>query len=56
MASSTLCSLSHNLFSILDIYSLVGFAVKLSALQVEVAAGAVSIDGLDGGLDAGGSR
>jgi len=35
--------------AIIDVQSPVGFAAEHAALQVEVAAGAVALDGLDGG-------
>ena len=43
------------LFAIFDIQSLVGLVVKHTTLKVEVAAGAVSLDGLYSGLNVGGS-
>ena len=38
--------------AIQDIHALVGSAVKQAALQIEVAAGAVCVDGTEAGLDA----
>lgn len=35
--------------AVVDVQSPVGFAAEHTALQVEVAAGAVALDGLDGG-------
>ena len=51
-----LSQLLHHLLTILYIQSLEGLAVKQAALQVEVATGAVSIDGLADRLDTSSTR
>ena len=43
----------ENLLAVTDIQSLFRLAVQHTALEVEVAVGAVGIDGTEGSLDAG---
>lgn len=43
--------MDDNLFSILDIQSLLRFAIQQTALQIEVVAGAVGINGSESRLD-----